>query len=123
MTPPTTPRGPRGDVEAGEALLKLLGGTVKVQLCLPSALVVEVHVHETTTIEEMRAGLLRSIGGSLCRDEAVLVNAKGELFDDPWATPFRGVPGDGEVFMVIVRQAQTPYYQNMADRRGRTAAY
>ena len=82
-----------------------------------SSLTEEVLVREWTTVKDMRAGLLRMTGGSICSDEAIIVNAKGEIFDEPWATPFQDVSEDGEeVFTVIVRRAQTSYYRDMADR-------
>ena len=120
-SPPTTPRA-RGDPIEGQALLDALPGSLDVELRFASGLCLKILAEKTTTVKQLRRGLLRAVGASLSRDEAVLLSGKGEPFDEPWHKPFRDVSG-GEVFQVIVREAQTPYYQDVADRKPQTGDY
>jgi hypothetical protein len=116
-TPPTTPRATIGNAKEGRARLDALHGSLAVDLRFESGLVLSVLVEKTTTIGDLRRGLLRVAGGSLCRDEAILLSTSGQLFEEPWETPFRKLVASTEVFEIIVRKAQTVYYRDLVDRR------
>ena len=117
-TPPTTPRGCRGDLSAGQATLDAIGGDLSVRLRFDSGLIVETKVDKLTTICELREGLLRISGGSRLRDEAVLMEMTGKLHEEPWAQPFDKKAGDGDMYMIIVRPfGFQAYYRDLMDRR------
>ena len=115
-TPPTTPRGCRGDLSAGKATLEAIGGDVPVRLRFDSGLTVKTKVDKHTTICELREGLLRISGGSRLRDEAVLEEMTGKLHEEPFSQPFEKA-GDEDTYQVIVRPFgfQT-YYRDLMDR-------
>jgi hypothetical protein len=118
LTTPTTPRGVPGNLSEGQAQLDVIGGNLRVQLRFLSGLTVETRVDRTTTVSELRGGLLRICGGSPYRNEAVIVDATGKLSEDPWATPFSGTAGDGDIYQVFVRKFDgQAYYRDQMDRR------
>ena len=117
-SPPTTPRA-SGNVSAGQAALSALPGSLAVELRFMSGLVLHILVETTTSVSHLRCGLLRVAGGSVCRDEAILVNSSRELFEEPWHTPFQHLVTDGEVFQVIVRKTENPYYHDISDRHNK----
>ena len=106
-------------MSAGQAELNALPGSLAVELRFMSGLVLHILVETTTSVSHLRSGLLRVAGGSVCRDEAILVNSSGELFEEPWHTPFRQLVSDGQVFQVIVRKTENPYYQDISDRHNK----
>lgn len=89
---------------------------MSVELRFVSGLSLHGPVARNTTVCDLRRALLKAVGASLCRDEAVVVSGTGQLFEEPWHTPFVDA-ADGESFQVIVREAQTPYYRDVADRQ------